>query len=156
MPPALYATVLARNLRAARAATEPQLSQADVGERMSALGFTTWLRQTMSIVEQGKRRVTAEEIAALAIVLGTTVSRLMTAVPPAEDGSQYFTFPAGPAIPERRLTWNDGSVRWDGNKPVPAPAPGPAEAAELDRFSARIRAVEEAGGEAAVAERRSD
>jgi hypothetical protein len=156
MMPTAYASVLARNLRAARSATEPRLSQADVGERMRALGFTSWLRSTMSTVENGKRRVTSEEVAGLALALGTTVSRLMTSVPPAEDGSEYVSLPSGFVFPGRRLSFNDGSVRWDGNKPVPAPAPSPAEAAELDRLSLRVRAVEDSGGEAAVVERRHD
>ncbi len=148
--PAAYKTVLARNLRAARAATEPHLSPADVGERMRALGFKTWLRSAMSTVENENRRVTAEEVVGLALALGTTVSKLMTDVPPAEDGSQYWRLPEGPPMPERRLTYNDGSVRWDGNTPVAAPPPSAAEAAELDRLSVRIRQVEELGGEAEV------
>ena len=110
----------------------------------------------MSTVENGKRRVTAEEVVGLALALGTTVSRLMTDVPPAEDGSRYVELPAGLPIPERRLTYNDGSVRWDGNKPVLAPQPNAAEAAELDKLSLRIRAIEAAGGEVAMVERRGD
>jgi hypothetical protein len=53
--PVPYGSLLASNLRAARAAAN--LSQSDVGERMRLLGFTAWLRSTVSLAEQDKRRV---------------------------------------------------------------------------------------------------
>ena len=69
LQPVPYASQLASNLRAARGAAN--LSQSDVGERMRALGFTAWLRSTVSLAEQGKRRVTAEELLGLALALET-------------------------------------------------------------------------------------
>ena len=48
--PDTYADLLAKNLRAARASAD--LSQADVAERMRALGFRSWLSQTMSASER--------------------------------------------------------------------------------------------------------
>jgi transcriptional regulator with XRE-family HTH domain len=92
MPPTPYADVLARNLAAARA--RARLSQATVGERMNKRGHTAWLRQTMSLVETGKRRVTGEELFALAYVLETSVARLMS---PTEDDLEV-AFPSGEAV----------------------------------------------------------
>ena len=108
-----YAELLARNLREKRAAA--RLSQGDVAARMRALGHTSWLSQTMSAVERASRRVTAEEVAALALVLDTTPARLITA--PDENGGWNVVFPSGLTVPGRRLTFNDGSVWWDGNVP---------------------------------------
>jgi len=66
---------MAANVRAWRA--RAHLSGAVVAERMRALGFRTWMTQTVSMVEQGKRRITAEEIHGLAAVLGCTTAALM-------------------------------------------------------------------------------
>lgn len=114
MSPVPYDDLLARNLRAARASAE--LSQDDVRERMRDLGFTSWQRSTMSLVERAKRRLTAEEVAALALVLQTTVARLVT--PPDERDSQLVEFPSGHAVPRRRFMFDDGSVEWRNNKAV--------------------------------------
>jgi transcriptional regulator with XRE-family HTH domain len=113
-----YGDLLARNLRAARAAAN--LSQTDVGERMGNLGFTAWMRSTVSLAEQGKRRVTAEEVFALSYVLETTILRLVIGP---TDGDERITFPAGTAVDAMSVIGSargsrDGAVRWDGNSPV--------------------------------------
>jgi transcriptional regulator with XRE-family HTH domain len=66
---------LAANIRSVRA--RRQLSQTEVGKRMQYLGFTPWVRQTVSGVENAQRRATAEEIVGLARALDTTVMSLM-------------------------------------------------------------------------------
>jgi transcriptional regulator with XRE-family HTH domain len=109
-----YGSLVARNLRAARAAAN--LSQADVGERMQALGFTSWARSTMSLAEQGKRRVTIEELAGLTVVFEVDLTVL--AYPPG-DG-QPVSLPGGQEImlPAARYDVSvhpSGSV-WDGNR----------------------------------------
>jgi transcriptional regulator with XRE-family HTH domain len=116
MPPTPYADVLRRNFRAARAAAD--LSQADVGERMRSLGHASWLRQTMSTVEKGKRRITAEEVFALAYALDTSIARLIR--PTEEDG--WISFPSGMAVHITSVVGlargvNDTAIRWNGNKP---------------------------------------
>ena len=83
---------------------------------MRALGFTSWLRQTMSTVEKGRRRVTAEEILALALVLGTDVTMLM--LPPRAEkvmlpGGQVVEL-QGAGLPPRIWTRDRW---WDGNRP---------------------------------------
>ena len=113
-----YGSLLARNLRAARAAAN--LSQSDVGERMRNLGFTAWMRSTVSLAEQGKRRVTAEEVFALSYVLETTILRLVIGT---FDGDEWITFPAGSGVDVISVAGSargsrDGAVRWDGNSPV--------------------------------------
>jgi transcriptional regulator with XRE-family HTH domain len=119
---ATYASLLARNLRAARAAAE--LSQGDICDRMRELGFGSWQRSTMSLVERGKRRLSVEEIFALAYVVNSGVERLMS--PIADDG--WVAFPSGKhiraehAITRMRGT-SDGAIRWDGNTPVFADTP---------------------------------
>src|SRR5437016_5771650 len=45
MAPASYSDVILENIRAVRA--RRQLDQADVSERMRALGYTSWHRQTL-------------------------------------------------------------------------------------------------------------
>jgi transcriptional regulator with XRE-family HTH domain len=84
-----YGEVLAANIRAARA--RKGLNQADASERMRALGFTAWHRQTASAVEKGDRRLLAEEILGLASVLGVPMAALMRPAP--ED--LPVTFPSG-------------------------------------------------------------
>jgi len=66
---------IAANVRAWRARAD--LTSAVVAERMRELGFGTWLSQTVSVAEHGKRRITAEEIYGLAIALNTTTAALM-------------------------------------------------------------------------------
>jgi hypothetical protein len=121
MEPVSYGDVLAANIRAAR--SRARLPQELVAARMRALGFREWRYQTTGAVERGKRRVTAEEIAALAWVLQTSVKALMV---PADD--ELVEFPAGGVIAAaavRRSTegHNDGSVSWDGEKPIFDPEP---------------------------------
>lgn len=121
MAPTTYADVLARNIRAARSRAD--LSQQTVAARMRALGYEAWLYQTVGNVEKGRRRVTAEEIFALAYALETSVGALMA---PVED-DKLVDFPSGAAIEvaSARLSVqgrNDGAVQWDGETPAfPAP-----------------------------------
>jgi transcriptional regulator with XRE-family HTH domain len=89
MSPTTYTEVLARNIRAAR--SRLGISQADVVERMRALGFTAWHKPTLGNVERAQRRAQAEEILGLARALETTVQRLMT--PLWED--KWVEFPNG-------------------------------------------------------------
>ena len=82
MEPKTYTEVLTANFRAARARTG--LGQEMVAARMRALGFSEWRYQTVGVVETGKRRLTAEEVMALAWVLEISISALMR--PAEEDG----------------------------------------------------------------------
>ena len=115
-----YMALVARNVRIARAAVVPKLSQAGLAARMRALGFGEWRRQTVGNTENGKRRLTAEELLGLALALDTTVSSLDRAA--GDDsgfpgGQQIIRLP-GFAMPVWRIGMNDGSLRWDGNVPV--------------------------------------
>ncbi len=92
MSPTTYTDVLARNIRAAR--SRLGLSQADVVERMRALGFTAWHKPTLGNVERAQRRVQTEEILGLAACLETTTQRLM--MPLWED--KWVQFPSGMAV----------------------------------------------------------
>jgi transcriptional regulator with XRE-family HTH domain len=111
MAPRTYEDVLARNVAALR--SRARLNQDLVAARMRALGYTSWLRQTVANVENGKRRLTGGEIHALAHVLGTTIRALMNASP---DDKQV-EFPSGDAISVysvQMLTQgvNVGAVTW--------------------------------------------
>jgi len=75
-PRALIRDELAANIRAARA--RKRLQQSDVVAGMHNLGFSEWHRQTVSRVEHGERRIQAEEVVALAAVLGTSAAALMS------------------------------------------------------------------------------
>ena len=68
--------MLAANFRAARA--RAGLSQEITAARMRGLGFGEWRYQTVGTVENGRRRLTAEEVIALAGVLETTLYGLMS------------------------------------------------------------------------------
>lgn len=121
MPPVSYRSVLARNLRVARAAAD--LSQAEVADGMRRLGFDTWLSQTTSSAERGKRRVNAEETLALAFVLGTSVVRLLS---PTEDDDEV-SFPSGEAVSvaDAIARVQGGVIARAGVATVTATVPGP-------------------------------
>lgn len=117
MPPRAYKDVLARDFRAARAALD--IGQADVAERMNALGFTEWRRQTVARVEQGKRRISAEETFALAYALEVGVTRLMSPI----EEDRWVAFPNGKVVHaqhgmQRMRGTADDAIRWEGNTPV--------------------------------------
>jgi 8-oxo-dGTP diphosphatase len=117
MPPRAYKDVLARDFRAARAALD--IGQADVAERMNALGFAEWRRQTVARVEQGKRRLTAEETFALSYALETSVARLMSPI----EEDHWVAFPNGHVVHAkhgmaRMRGTTDAAIRWEGNTPV--------------------------------------
>ena len=73
---ALIREELAANIRAARARN--RLEQRDVEAGMRDLGFSQWNRGVMGKIERGQRSLRAEEIYALATVLGTSVAMLMS------------------------------------------------------------------------------
>ena len=70
-----YAEILTGNLRAWRAMR--RLNQAQAAEGMRALGFPTWLPQTVSQVERGKRELRVTELMGLAQVYATRPERLI-------------------------------------------------------------------------------
>jgi transcriptional regulator with XRE-family HTH domain len=106
-----YNKLLARNLRAARAAAD--ISQADVAERMSQLGFTYWRRQTVARVEKAQRRLTCDEALGLMVVFETDMTAIL--YPAAEftsivlPGGQWTTLPAA------RYRYGQEHSVWDGN-----------------------------------------
>ena len=123
MGAASYDEIVAANLRAARA--RAGLDQAVVVERMRALGYTTWHRQTMGKVERGERRLLVAEVMALAWVLDTNLPALMSTA----SGDGEVRFPAGDAISARSiallaLAHNDRSVTWEDTKPTFTPDKG--------------------------------
>lgn len=77
-----FSEVLCKNIRAARA--RAGITQGETFEGMRRLGYAEWHRATVGNVENGSRRVLASELLGLAIVLETTVMRLMT--PISDDG----------------------------------------------------------------------
>lgn len=120
-----YKDLLARNLRAARAAA--RISQADVGRRMHELGFTAWRRQTMGNAERGTRRLTAEEMLGLCAALECPLGALV--LPSWQGASQDVTLPGGQLVrlsrdaheivllTARRPDGTAAPEAWDGNIP---------------------------------------
>jgi transcriptional regulator with XRE-family HTH domain len=107
-----YAHVIGRNISAARGRL--QLPQTAVAERMrEGLGFKKWHQQTVANVEKGIRPVKAEELHGLALVLRTTVVRL---VKPAED-DRWISLPNGRVVHASSVSMGPGAA-WDGNKLV--------------------------------------
>ena len=92
-----YGDILAANLRAARAVA--RLHQETVAERMRKMGYSAWRYQTVGQAEHGKRRVTVEEIIALALAFGTTVPALMSP----SLGIQTVLLPSGDTIPAETI-----------------------------------------------------
>lgn len=126
MAPTTYAEVLTRNIRAAR--SRQGLDQKNIVARMRALGHDKWHRQTMGKVERGERRVTTEEMLALALALETSIAALMAPT----DEDKIIGLPSGETVTvtsvwqSARWASNDGEVRWEGDVPVFEPrAPGP-------------------------------
>jgi hypothetical protein len=109
--PQSYRDVLAWNVTAQRA--KLRLGGPSVAARMQALGFKTWHRQTVSSAETGERVIYADELLGLALSLQTTVLALIT--PPSDVPT--VTLPSGDLIVRERVTANDGTVGWDGNRP---------------------------------------
>jgi transcriptional regulator with XRE-family HTH domain len=119
MAPTTYSDVLARNIRAARARAD--LGQESVAARMRALGFDGWVRQTVGSTEKPTRRVTAEEVFALSLVLKTSVRDLMA--PEATD--EAVTLPSGAVLAwqwaKAVVTLRGGlgsGMQWKGDAPV--------------------------------------
>jgi transcriptional regulator with XRE-family HTH domain len=122
-----YADVIVRNLLARRAWLK--LGQADIVARMRGLGFTNWHRQTLSRVEQGDRRLVAEELLGLSLALETTISKLMST-----EEEDAVELPSGMAISSRRLLINEPSIEWHGNKPELVSPTGRQEAIRARMF----------------------
>lgn len=137
MASASYGDRLVQNISAER--VRKKLDQGQVAARMRALGFTNWHRQTLGKVERGERRLLADELLWLAVAMDITVSVLTTARD--EDGP--VEAPAGLAIPARRTLFDDGSVRWDGDRPVLSSATAEQEARRRLMHS-EARAVQKA------------
>ena len=112
-----YAEVIVRNLRALRA--RRKLDQSNVVERMRALGFTNWHRQTLSRVEQGQRKLLAEELIGLAYALDTSMEALLA---PATDERGYIRLGSGAVHMEHAAARvrgvADGAIRWKDDQPV--------------------------------------
>ena len=117
--------LLAANVRAARALLD--LSQQDLAERMSALGYT-WSRPTVSQVERAARTVSVDELFGLVHALKVDIRMLLT--PP--KGSDVHLDTGLPQLlhPEgvRGVMDNDSpytpTVVWEGNKPTSVSYPG--------------------------------
>jgi transcriptional regulator with XRE-family HTH domain len=117
-----YGKLLARNLRAARAAVG--INQADVAERMNDLGYDHWRRQTVARVEKAQRRLTCDEALGLMVALETDLTAILN--PAAEftsivlPGGQWTTLPAAKYRynPERESAW-DGNVCRMRRHPLP-------------------------------------
>jgi transcriptional regulator with XRE-family HTH domain len=127
--------VITGNIKAQRA--RMRLKQADVAERMRALGLP-WHQQTTGAVERGEKILTAEELVWLAVCLGTTPAVLM------QPQSAAVTSPSGLKVSAQRIYAIDNSVTFDGNVPViSAVAPMPAPEQRIAELEARMEALGE-------------
>jgi transcriptional regulator with XRE-family HTH domain len=123
MAPANYGRILGRNISAAR--NRLGISQDDVAARMRELSYDKWVRQTVSKSEGGtQRRVTADEVIALALCLETTVPSLMAPfdveeLDPVElqpGGRSIFANDVGYVAIGKKVP--AGALRWEGNRLV--------------------------------------
>jgi 8-oxo-dGTP pyrophosphatase MutT (NUDIX family) len=149
---AAYDDVLARNIRAYRGRMD--IGQERLAARMRALGFSAWLRQTVSKAEKNERRLTATEVVALAYCLETSIFALLA--PTAQD--KMVAFPSGAAVAAALMAGSvrgvpDESVAWKNDLPVIAGVSWPvgsdmSKISELEKFADEFRAWKAAvGGE---------
>lgn len=141
---ALYDEVVVSNLRAAR--KRKDIGQERLAARMRALGFSAWLRQTVSKAEKGERRLTALEVFGLAYCLETSLFALLA--PTAED--KMVEFPGGASVAAELVAGSvrgipDESVAWKNDLPVFAAVSWPAgsdmsQASELQKLADEFRA----------------
>jgi transcriptional regulator with XRE-family HTH domain len=112
-----YDEIVAANIRAIRA--RAGLDQVVIVERMRALGFTTWHRQTMGKVERGERRLLGlDELNGLARALEVSLFELLK--PP--ETATLVRFPSGDVIAAHSIAaslgaYNDQAVTWDDTTP---------------------------------------
>lgn len=109
--------ILAVNIRAAR--VRLGLDQKDVAERMREIGWK-WVRQTVGETEGGRRRLTADEVLALAACLETTVQQIMSprqTDPPVElpSGRVLASIQVMGLISDQYRGSTDYTTRWVGN-----------------------------------------
>jgi len=117
MEAASYDQIVVRNIRAVRA--RAGLDQAVIVERMRALGFTTWHRQTMGKIERCERRLLGlDELNALAWALEVSLFELLK--PP--ETATLVRFPSGDVIAAHSVAaslgaFDDQAVTWDDTTP---------------------------------------
>jgi transcriptional regulator with XRE-family HTH domain len=130
--PQPYSLVLAGNIAAIR--IRLRLKQRDLAERMRALGWSKWSKQSVSELEADKRAIRAEELLALSIALETTV-RVLTTAP---VGTTAVKLPEGQPVGAQRIVAPDGTFTWDGNRLKVSPSGRPSPAT-LDALIAEHR-----------------
>jgi transcriptional regulator with XRE-family HTH domain len=112
-----YGAFLAQSISAERVADN--LSQQDVAERMTNLGYSGWSAQTVADAETAKRPLAASEILGLSAVLSFSITQ---AIPPALPKMQAdVTLPGGETVIVR-LDQTELIV-WQGNIPTEIPPP---------------------------------
>jgi transcriptional regulator with XRE-family HTH domain len=114
---AAYDEVLARNARAYR--SRKGIGQERLAARMRALGYTAFLRQTVSKVEKGERRLSVAEVLGLALCLEVTMRQLLE---PQPDDKQV-ELPNGDSLSERTVRLlvsevNNHAIYWKDDVPV--------------------------------------
>lgn len=70
-----YSAHVGHNLRVVRAMRD--IGQEAVAAKMRAAGFAGWVRQTVSQVERGRRRLTVDEVGTLSSQLGVPLGDLL-------------------------------------------------------------------------------
>ena len=113
-----YGDLIARNIRAAM--SRRGLSQEDLAERMRQLGYSAWIRQTVSNTIRGKRRLVAEELLGIAVATEVNITSLLL---PSADDPPAVILPAGQIVHMHRQPFapqgqDAGSVIWSGNAPT--------------------------------------
>jgi transcriptional regulator with XRE-family HTH domain len=123
--------VLARNLRAYRAAHG--WSQSELSTRLEALGLLDWSEQTVGHVERGRRAITVDELAALAVTLEVPVPVLLSSAGPARALGPYLAVGRG-MVPPPLARWLTTSPELDDDNSrtiVLLASSGPAPASDI-------------------------
>lgn len=128
-------TVLAEAIRSAMG--RRNLSQTDMSERMTNLGYPKWSRQTVAEVMTGGRRILAAELYPLSFALEMPLPALV--MPWTEAGPAEIELPSGVRlryVVETRAAGPYGNL-WNGNTPTIGPG---------DTFNENYRLGEVANG----------
>jgi transcriptional regulator with XRE-family HTH domain len=120
-----YNDLIVANIRAAIG--RRGLTHEDLAERMRQLGYSSWIRQTVSNTIRGKRKLIAEELLGISIAVDVSIVSLMLA---SADDPAAVTIPSGEVVGIERWMAGFGTtgprpwqVVWDGNTPkLTAPA----------------------------------
>ncbi len=109
-----YDVIVGQQVGAARNSTG--MSEADLAERMSNLGFASWSSQTVQDAELGVYPLAAVEVLGISLALEVAFADLLQ---PTLGEQWVVQLQGGPVVALRGFV----PIMWDGNAPMSIPPP---------------------------------